>query len=323
MKAIAIKKAGSASSLKVIDLPQKEPNSNEVVIKQTFAGVNYGDIIRRKRGLFELNEYGYFIPGFEGVGEVISIGSDVKNYKVGDKVGYLNELCGGYSQIVYINEKFVFKVNDQLSDETLAVMTCVGTTALNLVKLSKVEKDDWVLVHGATGGVGLLLVQLCLLKGAKVIAIVGTKEKEKFIKRYSPTVVINRSENDVISKIKSTTGNRKVDIIFDCVGKSVVETNFECIRQGGTILYYGSTSGHSEFPGMQVLMNSITVQGFNIFNFIKNNNWKDSVQELMSLLSDKKIEIYINKVFTMSKAFEAHELLENKLSIGKLAIDLR
>jgi len=324
MKAIGVKVAGAPIMLKVVDLPQPKPKNDEIVIKQNFAGVNYGDAIRRKRGLFKLNEHGYFIPGFEGIGKIISIGNDVQNFKIGDRVGYLSEEGGGYSQELCINEKLVFHVPLEIADEIAAVMTCVGTTAWHLVKLANIKTNNWVIVHGASGGVGLLLVQLCLLRGAKVIAIVGTQKKKEFLQRYDGIETIVRNELDITPQIKTVTNGKEVDTIFDCVGQAVLEMNLSCISKGGTILYYGSTSGHPSFPGMQILMNSLRVQGFNIFNLLKEtSDWRSEVREFISLLVEKKIEIFVDKVFKMENAYKAHQLLEERNSVGKLIIDLR
>jgi len=324
IKAITVKEAGAADTMKVVELPDATPKDNEVVISQTFVGVNYGDAIRRKRGLFQLNEHGYFVPGFEGVGKVIAIGKAVNGFIVGDRVGYLSELGGGYSQQICLDEKLVFNVPSAIPDETAAVMTCVGATAWHLTNLANISKGDWVLIHGATGGVGLVLVQLCILKGANVVAVVGTQTKKDFLKRYGVANTIIREEGDISPQIKSITGGQNIDAIFDCVGQAVLETNINCIRKGGTILYYGSTSGHPAFPGMQVLMNSLRIQGFNIFNLLNDTvSWRNELQKLISLISEKKIEIYIDKIFNMSEAFKAHQLLENRNSIGKLLLDLR
>ncbi len=324
MKVIAVEKAGQPDVLKIVDLPKPVPQKHEIVIEQIFAGVNYGDVIRRKRGIFKLNRYGYFIPGFEGVGKVISVGDAVKDYNIGDRVSYLIESGGGYSQQICLDERFVYHVPDEISSETAAAMSCVGITAWNLIELSGVKVNDWVVIHGATGGVGLLLVQLCLLKGAKVIAIVGTSKKKDFLKRYSPTAVIVKDESDVISEIKSITDGKDIDIIFDCVGKDVLEINLSCIRKGGTILYYGSTSGHSEFSGMHVLMNSLKIQGFNVFNLIEETSvWKKSICELITFISEHKLDIYIDRIFNMEQVCDSHKLLESRGSLGKLIIDLR
>ena len=323
-KAITVKEAGAADTMKVVELPEALPKDNEVVISQNFVGVNYGDAIRRKRGLFQLNEHGYFVPGFEGIGTIIAIGKSVKDFKIGDRVCYLSELGGGYSQQICLDEKLVFQVPSNIPDETAAVMTCVGATAWHLVELANISKDSWVLIHGATGGVGLVLVQLCILKGANVIAVVGTQAKKDFLKRYSVVDTIIREEGDISPQIKSITGGKNIDAIFDCVGQSVFETNLNCIRKGGIILYYGSTSGHPAFPGMQVLMNSLRIQGFNIFNQLNDTaSWRDELQKLTSFISENKIEIYIDKIFNMDEAYKAHQLLENRNSIGKLLLDLR
>ncbi|MCG8344888.1 MAG: zinc-binding dehydrogenase [Chlorobiales bacterium] len=324
MKAIAIKEAGPANTLKIVELPIPDPQENEVVIKQSHAGVNYGDVIRRKRGLFEVNETGYYVPGFEGVGIIASVGKNVTDLQVGDRVAYLNSQNGGYGQFVSVAQEAVYRVPQSIQDETAAGMTCVGLTAWHLLRLSGASNNDFVIVHGATGGVGLVLTQLCLLKGIKVIAIVGTQDKKEFLNRYNPTETIVRNEVDVADKVKSLTDGQGVTAIFDCVGEAVLDINMNSIKKGGTILYYGSTSGHSSFPGLQILMNSLRVQGFNIFNLIQNKGeWQKGLQEFTNLLAQNNIEIFINETFKLAEAYKAHELLENRQSTGKLILDLR
>jgi NADPH2:quinone reductase len=325
MKVIGVKKAGTAEEMKVVDIPNPLPQFNEVVIEQSFAAVNYGDVIRRKRGLFELGKHGYFIPGFEGVGRVVVVGNGVKRLKIGDRVSYLNgDQNGGYSQQICLKEQFAYKIPDSIPDETAAAMTCVGSAALSLTKLANIREGDWVIVHGASGGVGHTLVQLCMHKKAKVIAIVGAQEKSKFLERYSPSSIINRNETDIKTQIKNLTHGNGVTAIFDCVGKEVLDINMNCICKGGTILYYGSTSGHTDFPGMQILMNSLRIQGFNVFNAIQDSNeWNIITNKLISLVIDKKLEIHIDRILKMVEAPEAHKILEERHTMGKILLKIK
>lgn len=323
MKAIVIKGACTPDELRVAEIPNSIPKDNDIVIKQIYASVNYGDVIRRKRGMFALNEYGYFVPGFEGMGKVISVGKNVKRFNVGDRVSYLIEASGGYSEEVTVNENCAFRILDEIEDKIAAVIPCVGTTAWNLVEISQVKRHDWVIIHGATGGVGLLLVQLCMLKGANVIAIVGTIEKRDFLKKYSLAKIVLNNDN-LVEEIRNITQGKMADVIFDCVGSDVCNFNFDCIHTGGTIVYYGSTSGHSEFPGMNVLMNSIRIQGFNIFNLLNDSKeWEKGAIEMMDLISQGKIHINVDRVFKLEQAGEAHKLLESRKVYGKLLIDFR
>jgi len=310
--------------MKLVDIPCPTPQSNEIVIEQSFAGVNYGDTIRRKRGLFELNEHGYFVPGFEGVGRVVAVGNNVERFKIGDRVSYLNESNGGYSQQICLKELLAYAIPDSIPDKTAAAMTCVGSTALCLTELANIKEGNWVIVHGASGGVGQTLVQLCLYKNAKVIAIVGTQEKSKFLERYRPTSVIVRNEADIKTQINDLTHGKGVSAIFDCVGNEVIDLNIDCIHKKGTILYYGSTSGHVNFPGMQILMKSLRIQGFNIFNVLEDSNaWNITTGKLISLVNDKRLKFHIDRELKMADAPKAHKLLEERRSIGKILLNIK
>lgn len=324
MKAIGVKEAGGPERLEIIELPEPCPQEYDILIEQDYAGINYGDVIRRKRGLFSLNKYGYYIPGFEGVGRVISVGDKVKEFKVGEKVSYLNELGGGYSQKVCVNEKNVYKVSEEISEKTAAVISCVGITAWNLVRLANISKNEWVLIYGAAGGVGNLLLQLCVNKGAHVIAVVGTQDKGEFIEKFMPTGIVVRENEDVERKIKEITKGVGINTIFDCVGQKVQEVNFNCIGNGGTIIYYGSTSGHSCFEGINVLMNSLKIQGFNIFNIVgKNALWKTGIKETLDLFEKNILKINIDGIFNINEVSQAHRLMEEQKAKGKYIINLR
>lgn len=324
MKAITIKEAGLPHTLKILDIPIQNPSKNEVLIQQSYGGINFGDAIRRKRGLFKVNDLGYYIPGFEGVGVIVACGTDVSKYKAGERVAYLNQMGGGYGQQICVDQKYIYRIPNTIQDQTAASMTCVGLTALHLIKISQIKKGEWVLVHGATGGVGLILIQLAIHAGAKVIAVVGTVQKKEYLKKYNVTEIIVRDTEKIENEIMTITKQYGVNVIFDCVGQEVVETNINCIQKGGTILYYGSTSGHPMFPGMQILMKSIKVFGFNIFNLIEDQKlWNDGIMDLISLIEAQKLEIQIQKVFKMSEVHEAHQLMEDRNSVGKFLIDLR
>lgn len=124
MKAIKIDKAGEPTILKLGDYPLPKINSDEVLIEQEYAGVNYGDIIRRKRGLFEQGTL--FTPGFEGYGKVVNVGKDVRKFSVGDQVIYLDKEAGGYAEYVCVNRKNIYKIssNNKVPKEVLAGMLC-------------------------------------------------------------------------------------------------------------------------------------------------------------------------------------------------------
>lgn len=324
MKAVAIKEPGPPHVLKVVEVPDPEPGNNQVVIDQSFAAVNYGDIIRRKRGLFKLNNLGLFVPGFEGAGKIVSVESGVGGFKKGDRVSYLHEFGGGYGQKICVDEQYVFKVPDSVDDEIAAGLTCVGATAWHLLRTSAIEKNQWILIHGATGGVGLMLLQLAKIMGIKTIAIVGTNEKMDFLKQFDIDKILVRDSNEINNQILSVTDNKGVHAIFDCVGQAVLDMNLKVIRSGGTILYYGSTSGHSNFPGSEILMNSLNIEGFVIFKLLQDKQkWQEGMENLYTYITQKKLRVNIDQILPMEMAPQAHQLLEDRKVIGKILLDMR
>ena len=319
MRAAIVEKAGPPESFRIVEMPIPEPKESEVIVRQTYAAVNFGDVTRRKRGLFPPNVPPPYVLGFEGVGTIERMGSAVTGLRIGDRIAYLLER-GGYAEFVAVPAAQSWAVPSAISDDAAAGITCVGLTAWGLKAQSGVRPGDTALVHGAAGGVGSILVQVLEAQETRTIALVTGQEKRDFVTRLGAKIVLDRANVDVENEIKKHCSGG-VDVVFDCVGLDVLGINLATIKAGGVWMYYGSTSGHPQFPGDRVLMNRLSIRGFIVFEFARDHaEWKQGTAFLLSSLTNGIIKTQTTEILPLDQVSKAHRRLEARAAMGKLLL---
>jgi NADPH2:quinone reductase len=186
------------------------------------------------------------ILGREGYGTVISVGSDSKpihDLKVGDKVVWMG--TGGYAEYTAAPALHTYKLPDGLEPKLALAAFLQGLTAISLIREAHpVKAGEYVLVHAAAGGVGLLLCQMLKEVGARVIATASSQEKLDLAKKNGAEFLINYSENkDVVSKVLEITEGRGVDVVYDGVGKTTFEDDLQLVKRKGSLVSFGNASG--------------------------------------------------------------------------------
>lgn len=321
MKAITLLEAGPPESFLVAEVPMPVVGDDDVLVRLRYASVNHGDVVRRKRGLFPPGFQPPYILGFEGSGRVVDVGKNVSGFRTDDRVGFLAE-SGAYAQFASIPQYQVFQIPQSVSDDAAAAATCVGTTAWHLLRVAGMKSGQTILVHGSGGGVGSMLVQFAGLLGVIRIATVGSPDKKRFAQSLRAEHVLVTSE-DFGARALEITGGVGVDAIFDCVGQTVLDGNLKALRRGGTWMYYGSTSGHPAFPGGTILMNGLRIQGFVIFDVLRQSAaWAEGVAALLQALGEGRVSVHIDRVLRMEDVAEAHRLLEQRAVKGKILLAL-
>lgn len=183
-----------------------------------------------------------YILGRESSGVIQSIGpGNTQSLQVGDRVVALSSTT--YAQYTAAPSQTVYKIPSSVSTQDAAAGLLQGLTALTLIREAHLVKSgDWVLVHAAAGGVGLLLIQLLKAVGAKIIATCSTPKIE-LVESKGVDVVIDYSKDDFAPKVKEVTGGAGVVAVFDGVGKATFEKSFECVARKGSMVSYGNASG--------------------------------------------------------------------------------
>src|ERR1700674_5688397 len=240
MKAIQVPKTGGVEVLTFIDLPTPKPKPNEALVKIAAAGVNFIDVYFRE-GRYPVTPP--FIIGQEASGVVSEVGSEVKDFKPGERVAYTG-ITGAYAEYEAVPADRLVRVPAGITDHQAAAAMLQGLTAHYLTHSTyPLKKGEIALIHAAAGGVGLLLVQMSKNLGARAIATTSTEEKAKLAREAGADEVILYAQNDVEVETKRLTDGKGVHVIYDGVGKTTFDKDLDVLRPRGYLVLFGASSG--------------------------------------------------------------------------------
>jgi len=317
VKAIRITETGNANVMKFVDVEIKNLAPNEVLIKNKAIGLNYIDVYHRS-GTYPLP-----LPngiGLEAAGVIEEIGSDIKEFKVGDRVAHAAAPPGSYSEKqVYPQEKLV-KIPDYISDEIASCIMLKGITSEYLLhRAYKVKKDQFILYHAAAGGVGQVLCQWAKSLGCKVIGTVGSEEKVAIAKENGCDFVINYSKESFSQKVKEITNGKMLDVVYDGVGAKTFEESIECLAIRGTMVSFGNASGLVEKvdPKKHIAPKGLYFTRPSIAHYtVTREELVNSARTVFEAIKTNKFKINLFKKFALKDAVTAHEELEARKLLG-------
>ena len=317
MKAIRIHTLGGPEVMQFEEASLPALLPNEVRLKHHAIGVNFLDVYFRT-GLYPAPSMP-FTPGNEGAGEVLAIGSDVQEFKVGDLVAYATAL-GAYAEERNIDAKHLVKLPKSVSYETGAAMMLKGLTAHYLLhKTFPVKKGDTILVHAAAGGVGLLLCQWGKALGATVIGTVGSPEKAKLAKKAGAKHVIQYNSEDFVARVGEITSGAKCAVVYDGIGKSTFMASLDCLRPRGLMVSFGNASGPVDpfNPGILAAKGSLFLTRPTLFGYTgTRKELVDNARDLMKAVSSGILDIPIHARVPLAQAADAHRALESRATTG-------
>lgn len=320
MKAIRVNKFGGSDVLSYEDMSMPEPKENEARVKIEVAGVNYIDIYQRT-GLYP-NEVP-FTPGMEAAGVVDAVGGNVSEVSKGDRIAYAMNI-GSYAEYVIVPAWKLVKIPDDIDIKTACASMLQGMTAHYLTHSTfKIKKNNTILLHAATGGVGLLLTQIAKKLGARVIGTVSTEEKAKLAKEAGADEIILYTKEDFEVEVKKLTNNNGVDVVYDSVGKTTFLKSLNCLKPRGLLVSFGQSSGAIPEFNTRILSEkgSLFLTRPTLANYATNN--EDIMQrtnDLFQWINSGELKIRIHKTFPLSEAKEAHKELESRKTMGKLLL---
>jgi len=317
MKALTFSKFGSPDVLEYIEVPKPRIKDNEILLKNKVIGLNFADIYRRKGNYYLKGEPPY-IAGYEGAGIVLESKSD--KYKVGDKIAY-TDVPFANAEFITIPEMHAIPIPNNVDYSLAASVLLQGLTAHYLSNDSyQVKSGDTVLIHAASGGVGQILVQLCKSKGATVIGLSRNRNKLNTILDSKADYAIELN-NDWKAEIMQLTIQKGVDVVFDSVGSTLMDS-FEVTKECGHVVFYGMSGGDPEPVDPRMLMDtSKTLTGGDLWSYLTNETErKNRAKELFRLIKEGVVKIKEPVNFKLSEGKKAHEFLEKGKSSSKILL---
>lgn len=322
MKAIIVSNYGEPEVLKLQNTDDiGKPGKGQVLVRLKAVGVNFVEIYQR-RGTYPKKLP--YIPGSEATGVVEAVGEDVSMFKVGDRVAYVHE-SGAYAEASLVRADSLIPLPSSLSFEQGAAFPLQGMTAHYLLhEFRTIKPGDVVLIHAAAGGMGLLLVQWARHLGARVIGTVSTQEKANAAREAGASEVILYTQQNFATETQNLTGGKGADLIIDGVGKTTFSGNLAAAALRGNIVIFGAASGPADPILPNALMpRSLTVSGGSLSNYLLNRNeMLMRAQAVIKGIQEGWLKIRIAKALPLDQAAEAHRLLENRQTIGKVILTI-
>ena len=325
MKAIRVTKFGDPGVLQLVDIPAPEPSAGEVRIKIYAAGVNPVETYIRSGsyagGLPELP----YTPGTDCAGVIDSLGSGGVSgrLKPGDRVyaagAVAKRISGTYAEYTVCNEQAVFRLPDGISFEQGAGLGTPGITACQaLFQRARLKQGETVLIHGASGGVGSLAVQLAKRCGAVVFGTAGSERGMDMLKELGASRAFHHGAEDYAAQIISATGNRGADVIIEMLANINLEKDLEMLAMRGRVAIVGSR-GSLDFNPRLAMLKDVSILGVMLKN-MQDDELQSNISILDAALEDG-LQVAISSTYPLADAALAHtEIISTGGKKGKIIL---
>lgn len=325
MKAVFISEPGGPEVLEVRETGAPVPGQGEVLIDVVAAGLNRADV-QQRRGFYPPPPGASEIPGLEVSGRIAGFGPGVsKPFSVGDKVVALLA-GGGYAQQVAVPAEQVLRVPDGVDLVTAASLPEVAATVYsNLVMTAQLQPGETVLIHGATGGIGTMAIQLAKAWGAKVATTAGTDEKVGTAKAFlGADIAINYTVEDFPESLRRQNEGKGADVILDVVGAKYLSRNVDALADYGRLVVIGLQGGaKGELDLGQLLRKraAVVATALRPRPVHEKGAIMDAVRDsVWPLLKDGRIRPLVARTFPLDQVQAAHEYFDSGDHVGKILL---
>lgn len=329
--------ADTAFELREHQVP--EVGRNDIKIKTEGFGLNFADVMARL-GYYKACPDLPTVIGYDVVGTVEQVGEKVKGIKPGDRVTALTRF-GGYAREVLSDYRGAVKIpEDTPLAEGLALATQYATAYYAAEYSMTLRENEKVLIQAAAGGVGTALVQLAKRRKCRIYGTAGSPEKIDYLKKQGVDFPINYKQDDFFKYIREREGLKSMDAVFDSIGGSYVKKAMKLLAPGGRLAIYGAAkvAGNSNkknmFRALKTILNFGKYRPTKFFgasqaligvNMLQIGDYKPEIlhtcmKETVKLYEQKEIKPVSGKVFKADRLAEAHNYLQKRKSVGKIAI---
>lgn len=318
MKAIVVREFGAPEVLKLEEVSTPEVGANQVLIQVKAAGVNPVDTYVRSGNYAAVPNLPY-TPGKDSAGIVEAVGENVTKVKVGDRVYTADSVSGTYAEFVICRENQVNLLPDNISFEQGAgVFVPYATSYRALFQKAKAQAGETVLIHGASGGVGIAAIQWAKNAGLKVIGTASSDAGKRLIKEQGADFVFDHSDENYLQEILAATENKGVQIILEMLANVNLVKDFDVLAKYGRIVIIGNR-GSLDFNPRLTMGKDAVIYGMALFNFSPTDE-KEIHEQIYTGLNRGYLNPVVGKTFPLSEASAAHhEVIESK-AFGKIVL---
>ena len=319
MIAAYINKPGPCNEIIVGEVTTPQPMQDEYLIRIKAIALNPIDMYIRA-GTINMPLPKQFITGCDFAGVVEKVGENCSRFKEGDRVWGSNQGLlgrqGTSAEFAAIKEDWLYPSPEGVDDQQLAATSLVGITAhLGLFRNVNLKAGETIFVNGGTGGVGSMVVQMAKAIGAKVITTVGSSAKEELCRSWGADKVINYKTDDIPKEVKDYTSNQGVNVWFETQREPDFFKIVELMAARGRIIIMAGRTAQPLFPVGPFYVKGLTLTGFAMFNATPDEQ-RRCANDINAWLASGKLKSHIGAAFPLSKAAEAHKLLEENTLKG-------
>jgi NADPH2:quinone reductase len=319
VRAVIVTEHGGPEVLELQDAPEPSPAAGELLVDVEAIGVNYRDVYEREGKGTHVGEPPH-LAGVEGAGVVAEVGEGVSRFSVGDRVGWSNA-PGSYAERVVVKEDAAVALPDGISSELAAAVLLQGCTAHYLaVSTYPIQEGDWVIVHAAAGGVGLLLTQIAKRRGGRVIATTSTDEKAALARGAGADETIGY--DGFGARAVELSGGDGVHAVYDGIGATTFDESLESLRPRGYMVLYGAASGPPpavEIPRLNaksLFLTRPTLAHYGQFG--DELRWRAG--EVLEWVAAGELDLRVGARYPLEEAARAQADLESRQTTGKLIL---
>jgi NADPH2:quinone reductase len=324
MRAALCKEWGGPDKLAVGEAPSPPIREGAVRVAVHAAGINFADLLLVS-GQYQEKPAFPFTPGMEAAGVVSEVGAGVTSLKAGDRVAALTG-TGSYADEVVVDAGRVFPIPAAMDFVTAAGFpVAYGTSHGAFDWRAHLKPGEWLLVHGAAGGVGLTAVEIGKAMGARVIACASSPEKLALAQSRGADFLIDYSREDIREQVKKITGGRGADVIYDPVGGDAFDASLRSVAWEGRVIIIGFASGRiPQAPANLALVKNIDIIGFywGSYQARKPELLRQSYAQLFRWFEEGKLKPHVSERFDLSKVAQALDLLRQRKSTGKVVLTM-
>lgn len=318
MKAIRVNEFGPPEVMKIEEAPDPVPGAGEVVVKVAAAGVNPVDTYIRS-GMYRPDLKLPYTPGHDAAGIISAVGPDVKHRRIGERVYVARSLSGTYAEQVLCKEFQTHRLPDGISfGQGAAIGVPYGAAYRALFQRAHALAGETVLVHGASGGVGIAAVQLARAAGMTVIGTAGDKNGLELVEAQGAHHLLNHHSQGYLDKISELTCGKGVDVVLEMLANVNLDKDLGVIGAGGRIVVVGSR-GRIEIDPRGAMAKEATILGMTVFNA--------SEKELESMhaafyagLANSTLRPVVSREIPLSMAATAHHAVMEASTLGKIVL---
>jgi NADPH2:quinone reductase len=320
MKAIVVREFGAADVMKLEEIPTPEPAESEVLVRIKAAGVNPVDTYIRA-GTYAQKPALPYTPGKDGAGIVEAVGANVTRFAVGDRVLTADAGSGTYAEFALFTEDHLIKLPENVSFEAGAgVFVTYATAYRALFQKAKAKTGETVLIHGASGGVGVAAIQWAKNAGLSVIGTASSDEGKKLVAEQGADFVVDHSEPDYLTEILNITDGKGVEIILEMLANVNLQKDFDVLARFGRISIIGNR-GSLEFNPRAIMGKDASVFGLSLFN-APDAEMNEIHAAIYDGLRAGFLKPVVGKTFPLEKAVEAHRAVIEEKAAGKIVLSL-